>query len=144
MDEGYKFIRIIGYLGLLPFVAGAIVSTNLISIPSNISEFIKLFSIHYASVILSFMGGVLWGFEISDPKSVSRKMIILILIPPLWAAFAYFLPLRGFILALGFIIIYQLDFIIAKKKKSPYWWLRLRSPLTSFAVIFLAIIAFDE
>ena len=144
MDENYKFIRTIGYLGLLPFVAGAIISINLVSIPSNISEFIKLFSVHYASVILSFMGGVLWGFEIYDSKSVSRKMIILILIPPLWAAFAYFLPLRGFILALGFIIIYQLDFIIAKTKKSPSWWLRLRSPLTSFAVILLVIIAYNE
>ncbi len=144
MDENYKFIRTIGYLGLIPFAAGAMISTGLISIPSNISEFIKLFSVHYASVILSFMGGVLWGFEMSDPKSVSRKMILLILIPPLWAAFAYFLPLRGFILALGFIIIYKLDFIIAKTKKSPYWWLKLRSPLTSFAVLCLVIIAFNE
>ena len=76
MDENYKFIRTIGYLGLLPFFAGAIISMNLISIPSNISEFIKLFSVHYASVILSFMGGVLWGFEISDSKSVSRKKIL--------------------------------------------------------------------
>ena len=89
------------------------------------------------------MGGVLWGFEISNSQLISKKIIILTLLPALWAAFAYFLPIRCF-LALGFIAIYQLDFTVVKEKKSPKWWLKLRSPLTGFAVIFLVIIGFNE
>ena len=90
------------------------------------------------------MGGVLWGFEISNSQLISKKIIILTLLPALWAAFAYFLPIRCFLLALGFIAIYQLDFTMVKEKKSPKWWLKLRSPLTGFAVIFLIIIGFNE
>ena len=144
MNEDYKFLKTIGYLGLIPFACGAIASLNIKFIPEIINDFVVVFSIHYASIILSFMGGVLWGFEISSPKLISKKIIILILLPALWAAFVYFLPIRCFLLALGFIAIYQLDFTMAKEKKSPKWWLKLRSPLTGFAVIFLIIIGFNE
>ena len=144
LDEDYKFLKTIGYLGLIPFACGAIASLNIKFIPDIVNDFTILFSIHYASIILSFMGGVLWGFEISNSQSISKKIIILTLLPALWAAFAYFLPIRCFLLALGFIAIYQLDFTMAKGKKSPKWWLKLRSPLTGCAVILLIIIGFNE
>lgn len=144
MTATYRFTRTIGYMGLIPFICGAIISTNILPITRELHTIITLFSIHYASIILSFMGGVLWGFEISKPELLSKKMLVIILVPPLWAAISLLLPIRCFLLALGFLIVYQLDYIFTKNQKSPAWWLKLRAPLTGFVVISLIIMGFNE
>ena len=103
-----------------------------------------LFCVNYAAIILSFMGGVLWGYELVKPAKASKNMIITILIPPLWAAFALITPLTCFLLALGFAFIYWIDIRATKEKKSPSWWLNLRAPLNSLAILSLVVMGFNE
>ena len=144
MTENYKFIRNIGYLGLIPFVSGAILSTGLIPSNTDLQKWIVLFSIHYAAIILSFMSGVLWGFELLTEHKKSKHAIIIALIPPLWASFSYFLPLRCFLFAIGFLGLYWLDIFMARKKATPEWWLKLRAPLTTLVVASLVVMGFND
>ena len=90
------------------------------------------------------MGGVLWGYELVKPAKASKNMIIIILIPPLWAAFALITPLTCFFLALGFAFIYWIDIRATKEKKSPSWWLNLRAPLNGLAILSLVVMGFNE
>ena len=144
MDPYYRLVRSVGYLGLIPFVVGAFLSLKIVTLPYYSEKYLLSFCINYAAIILSFMGGVLWGYELMKPSETSKHMIVLILAPPLWAAFALITPLTCFLLALGFALIYWLDILSTKEKKSPKWWLKIRAPLNSFAILSLVVIGFNE
>ena len=47
-------------------------------------------------------------------------------------------------LALGFAIIYWFDIRSTKERKSPFWWLKLRAPLNTFAIFSLTVMGFNE
>ena len=144
MDQNYRLVRSVGYLGLIPFLAGAFLSITNISLPYELEHFTLNFCVQYSAIILSFMGGVLWGFELVNPAKASKNMIVIILVPPLWAAFALTIPLTCFFLALGFAIIYWFDIRSTKERKSPSWWLKLRAPLNTFAIFSLTVMGFNE
>ena len=144
MDQNYILVRAVGYLGLIPFLSGAFLSLNIVSLPYNLENYTLLFCVYYSAIILSFMGGVLWGYELVESTNTSKNMIIIILVPPLWAAFALIAPLTCFLLAFGFAFIYWLDIRSTQEKKSPYWWLKLRAPLNSFAILSLIVMGFNE
>ena len=57
----------VGYLGLIPFLTGAFLSFNVVTLPYNLEKYVY-FCVNYAAIILSFMGGVLWGYELTKPS----------------------------------------------------------------------------
>ena len=65
----------LGYLGLIPFAVGAaLVATGatLFALPAHV-----LF-ITYSAIILSFLGGVLWGRSLARRESLQRWLLLLL------------------------------------------------------------------
>jgi len=63
----------LGYLGLIPFVLGAwlaVTRTSLYSLPP------RLVFVSYSAIILSFLGGVLWGRSLSLGEGVLRQTLL--------------------------------------------------------------------
>jgi hypothetical protein len=125
----------LGYMGLLPFLAGA----GWVIMPGLPFQDIALKSlILYGSVILSFLGGVRWGLAIAKTNSPSARPLIFSVIPSLlgWIA-ALLEPRIGLlILALAFSSLYVADLRLSS---APAWYKSLRLPLTAGAVLALLV-----
>ncbi|MEZ5489640.1 MAG: DUF3429 domain-containing protein [Gammaproteobacteria bacterium] len=65
----------LGYLGLLPFLAGAMLVLSGRSVYSLQPGFLF---VSYSTVILSFLGGVLWGRSLSLGESPLRWALLLL------------------------------------------------------------------
>lgn len=76
MDSNKKTMYQLGYLGLIPFIAGAgMMATNMSFLGLSGSQIF----ISYSVIILSFLSGVLWGRGLSDgvTKSVPNRMALI-------------------------------------------------------------------
>jgi hypothetical protein len=91
----------------------------------------------YSGFILTFMSGCM--FYVS---SLDRERVLLLwlsIIPVLLALLSIAVPfMQSFVLALGFLVILEIERKLDKFKTLPGWWLNLRFPMTS-AVVFLLI-----
>ena len=76
----------LGYGGLVPFVAGAVLSWQL---PPEIRPFAAAALSAYAAVIVSFLGGIHWGIGFRDG---TPRLFIWGVVPSLVAAAALLLP----------------------------------------------------
>ena len=138
-----KVIKIISLLGMLPFLFGILATFKLSIIKPEFNTFLLHFSVSYAALILSFLGGCLFGFEClnrANQRSLRPWMAIL---PTLWALMA--LEVTNFsasILAIGFLLIYEFDRKFSASGLVPDWWLSLRFPLTAYVTLSLLIIGF--
>ena len=125
----------LGYMGLLPFLAGAVwVITPGLPLKAIALEALIL----YGAVILSFLGGVRWGLAIAKMNTKLARPLIFSVIPSLlgWVA-ALLEPRAGLlILALAFTSLYVADL---KLSLAPDWYKSLRLPLTAGAVIALLL-----
>lgn len=145
MSQIPKTIKIIATLGLLPFFLGAI-ATFTVSILDFDTKvlFIKI-SILYAGLILSFLGGCLFGFETISGKNSNKMRLWLSIIPTLWSLIALQIPhFSASILALGFLVVYEFDRKSSLAGTVPAWWLSLRLPLTAIVILNLTIIGFNH
>ena len=135
--------KIIGFFGLTPMIFGLFGLLNLNCISEDINNFLINFSITYAAIILSFLGGCLFGFKTLKVKNPSLFNLILTIIPSIWASISLHLPIfKSSALALGFLLIYEIDRRFLKNNITPQWWLKLRLPLTSLIIISLVIMGF--
>lgn len=131
----------LGAAGLLPFLALAILPhthfENLIS-ESALGA--------YGAVILSFLGGILWGTSLKCVDSSSETSLLLIVgvIASLVGWGALLLPQSvGLVtLALGFLALLAFDCIRYRAGRIPPWYFKLRVSLTSLVVATLMIAAF--
>ncbi len=126
---------IIGILGLIPFcgtLAGSILATSPLDGVSTTLFFA------YAGVILSFLGGARWGFEIgARPEAPGFFTLCFAVLPSLIAALAivtqYVAPLVGLgLLAGGFVVMWIWDFVSTggSTRRWPLWYRPLRTILT--------------
>ena len=145
MLEVPKVIKIISTLGLLPFLFGAIASLQLSLIQDYLNKFFLSLSILYAALILSFLGGCLFGFECLNKSMPNIKRAWIAIVPTIWALLA--LQITNFsasILAVGFLIVYEFDRKAYSHGTVPGWWLSLRLPLTAIVILSLSIIGFSH
>ncbi len=137
---------ILGLLGLIPFVWGAV--TELVpeaadwGVRSLGPRFIGPYvSLAYGTVILSFMSGVLWGFATRGKGAEAALGYALSTMPALWAFF--FIgggPVSAAIwLAAGFVLVLLLDYMFWRQGLAPDWWLRLRVLLSVVVLACLAV-----
>ena len=125
----------LGLAGLIPFVAGAATVHGLTPWQPFTGALILQ---SYGAIILSFMGGCLWGFAALAGRAGWLPLGVAVL-PALWAFGAGFLPLPGVeltaarALALGLVALLAADFGFARAGLAPRWWLALRLPLTVVA-----------
>ncbi|MBG07051.1 MAG: DUF3429 domain-containing protein [Rhodospirillaceae bacterium] len=132
----------LGGLGVVPFAASsAVVMLASPKIAAH-SEFALLV---YGAVILSFLGGILWGriLALGSIEAISKETRTLIasIVPSLigWIAVLIGPGLGLPVLAMAFFLILVTDLIHAKGNLFPAWYPKLRVPLT-LAVIPLLLV----
>lgn len=133
---------LLGYVGLLPFVSGAL---GIWVIPVGWRPFVLAALLDYAAVTLAFMGAVHWGLAMRAQVTDERAQVQLGLsvIAPLlgWLAIAGALPmgLALPILLLAFVVLHFADLMAAKLNLAPRWYPSLRTPLTIIVTLSLLL-----
>ena len=135
-----KSVVLASLLGLIPLFIG-IASTFNIGIDENLKENFIRIAIIYSGFILSFMSGCV--FYVS---SLEREKVLLLWIsvtPVLIALLSIVIPfMQSFVLALGFLVVLELERKLHKLKSLPDWWLKLRFPMTFMVVLLLIFLGF--
>ena len=146
----------LAYAGLIPFFATAFLmwlSPSVVS--AAVVSVIVPWSMYYAAIILSFMGGVRWGLAMLDKKDVSDYTTIGQLtnsvIPALVAWMALIpgslLPFGGPSILMRFILIFaafiylmEVDVRSARDGFAPRWYGPMRRKVTFFLAMAMILI----
>ena len=135
-----KSVVLASLLGLIPIFIG-IASTFNIGLDENLKDHFIRIAIIYSGFILSFISGCV--FYVS---SLERQRVLLLwfsVIPVLLALLSIVIPfMQSFVLALGFLVVLELERKLHKLKSLPKWWLKLRLPMTSVVVLLLIFLGF--
>ena len=127
-------------LGLIPILVG-LASTFNIGLRESLKEELIRIAIIYSGFILSFISGSV--FYIS---SLDRERVFLLwfsIVPVLLALLSVAVPfMQSFVIALGFLIVLEIERKLYKLKTLPEWWLELRFPMTSVVVFLLIFMGF--
>ncbi len=133
---------VLGFAGVIPFAvgAGALHFTD-----SEVALFASRLLAVYGALILSFLGGILWGVTISrDDGGAGSKptfWLAVSVLPSLfgWAALAIDPKTGMLLLAASFVAMYAVDAVNTRRGFMPAWYLRLRAPLTVAVTALLLI-----
>ena len=135
-----KSVMLASFLGLIPILVG-LASTFKIGLSESLKEELIRIAIIYSGFILSFMSGCV--FYIS---SLDRERVFLLwfsIVPVLLALLSVALPfMQSFVIALGFLIVLEIERKLYKIKTLPEWWLNLRLPMTTIVVFLLIFMGF--
>ena len=135
-----KSVVLASLLGLIPILLG-LVSTFNIGLNEGLKEdFIRIVLI-YSGFILSFMSGCI--FYVSSLERERVSLLWLSITPVLLALLAIVIPfMQSFVLALGFLVVLEIERKLHKGRSLPKWWLSLRFPMTSIVVVLLIFLGF--
>jgi hypothetical protein len=133
----------LGVAGLLPLLLGVPLALNKPDIFGiNFGTLVET----YAALILSFIGGIHWGFVsvalARDPDDPSGPLLLTASVLPALAGWiALFLPgrLGPLLLLLAFASLLVMDRRVVQRGLAPRWWLWLRTRLT-IAIVFLLLL----
>ena len=135
-----KSVVLASLLGLVPMLLG-VASTFNIGIGESFKEGFIRIAVIYTGFILSFMSGCV--FYVS---SLERERILLLwfsVVPVLLALLSIIIPfMQTFVLALGFLVVLEIERKLYKLRSLPKWWLNLRFPMTSIVVLLLIFLGF--
>lgn len=127
--------KLLGYAGLIPFVAFG--TGSWIPLP-YISDAVQPL-IAYAAIILSFMGAIHWGLAMSRAHQQRSKYFIASVIPALTAWLALLLPDTPALIVLlcAFIALFTYDRAVKVSQALPDWYIPMRKKLTVVVVLCL-------
>ena len=135
-----KSVMLASLLGLIPILVG-LASTFNIGLSENLKDELIRIAIIYSGFILSFMSGCV--FYVS---SLDRERVFLLwfsIIPVLLALLSVAIPfMQSFVIALGFLIVLEIERKLYKIKTLPEWWFNLRLPMTTIVVFLLIFMGF--
>lgn len=126
--------RLLGFAGLLPHIAVVLV---LLERNNELRFFALAMGYAYAALILSFLGGIWWGFAARAERAPLWLWVAAVL--PSLIALASFLPWATgepwpgpSLIVIGVALIGSLgvDWQLHRLGLAPDWWLRLRLPLS--------------
>ena len=143
MTEISKPIYYLSLLGLLPVIAGVLGSFNFLMLGVEINIWLYKFGLLFSALILSFLGGCLFVFEILLKPKLEFKGLVLSIMPSLWAIISINLPMSSFLLAIGFLAILERERILQRNYELPPGWLRMRLHLTTLLIIALIVMGFN-
>ena len=132
----------LGGFGVIPFAASSAIAVLASPQISAYGEFALLV---YGAIILSFLGGILWGriLALGCVEAVSKetRSLIVSIVPSLigWIAVLIGPGLGLPALAIAFFLMLATDLIHAKCNLFPAWYPRLRVPLTLTVIPFLLL-----
>lgn len=124
--------RLLGYAGLLPQVAAvALLGGTGLNGPSPAYFAAAI----YGAAILSFLGGIWWGFAMSRERgqgalAVAAVLPSLVAAALLWGALATFSPWALVALGAAIIATLPVDRRLAATGEAPAGWMGLRTPLS--------------
>ena len=135
-----KSVMLASFLGLIPILVG-LASTFKIGLSESLKEELIRIAIIYSGFILCFMSGCV--FYVS---SLERERVFLLwfsIVPVLLALLSVAVPfMQSFVIALGFLIVLEIERKLYKYKTLPEWWLNLRLPMTTIVVFLLIFMGF--
>ena len=135
-----KSVMLASLLGLIPILVG-LASTFNIGLRESLKEELIRIAIIYSGFILSFMSGCV--FYVS---SLDRERVFLLwfsIVPVILALLSVAVPfMQSFVIALGFLIVLEIERKLYKIKTLPEWWLNLRLPMTTIVVFLLIFMGF--
>ena len=85
-------VKYLSYAGIIPIIMGVIGSFDLSLMGNNINSFLVELGMLFSTVILSFLGGCLFVFEIHSKSEINFKGLMMSMCPPIWAVFSLLLP----------------------------------------------------
>ena len=135
-----KSVMLASLLGLIPILVG-LASTFNIGLRESLKEELIRIAIIYSGVILSFMSGCVFYISSLDKERVF--LLWFSIVPVLLALLSVAVPfMQSFIIALGFLIVLEIERKLYKIKTLPEWWLNLRLPMTTVVVFLLIFMGF--
>ena len=135
-----KSVMLASFLGLIPILVG-LASTFKIGLNESLKEELIRIAIIYSGFILSFMSGCVFYISSLDRERVF--LLWLSIVPVLLALLSVAVPfMQSFVIALGFLIVLEIERKLYKIKTLPEWWLNLRLPMTTIVVFLLIFIGF--
>ena len=128
--------RLLGYLGLLPFLAGTLAMW--LAPPDLVAKASRAL-LYYGAVILSFMGAVHWGLAMHGDYPGRDRQLAMSVLPALVAWGALMLPaFAAFpILLVSFSVLNAADRRAVAVGAAPAWYPLFRMPLTIIVVVCL-------
>jgi len=137
--------RVLGWLGLVPFVSGALSAWVA---PIDFAGLTVGLTLFYAAAVLAFLGAVHWGFALADARAGGGRLwrqLGLGVLPALLAWLVTgltFEPVQmTLLLVLGHLAVLLGDRVAVRHGWAPAWYLRLRVPLALVAIVCLLAIA---
>jgi hypothetical protein len=138
--------RLLGLLGLLPFLLGGL--GVWLPLLGDLRFALPIMVLAYAALIASFLGGVRWGAAMQASSQSSSgansgtqaRHFVLSIVPSLIALVAFLLPLpQAFtLLIIMFLAQAVLDVMAAETGELADWYAPLRLALTSVAILSMA------
>lgn len=131
--------RLLGLLGLLPFLLGGL--GVWLPILGDLRFALPIMVLAYAALIASFLGGVRWGASMQNkPSSNQARHLLMSIVPSLIALVAFLLPLpQAFtLLIIMFLAQCVLDLMATDSGELAEWYAPLRLLLTSVAILCMA------
>ena len=96
----------------------------------------------YAAIIISFLGGIRWGFAVRDTEGFAPYAISVVPSLVAWAALAAPEPWRLMILGVVALALGPIDLELVRSGRAPAWFGRLRLILSTGAGVALLLAAF--
>ncbi len=135
-----KSVMLASLLGLIPILVG-LGSTFNIGLRESLKEELIRIAIIYSGFILSFMSGCVFYISTLDRERVFLLWVSIL--PVLLALLSVAIPfMQSFVIALGFLIVLEIERKLYKYKTLPEWWLNLRLPMTTIVVFLLIFMGF--
>ena len=142
--------RILGWSGLIPFIALALASSLVVG---SFSEHATFAFMVYTGVILSFLGGIQWGLAIGVRNAARLSdqqfgaLLTMSVVPSLvaWAGVFMWKSMWGaMILAAGYFLALATDHWSYGKALIPRWFQVMRLLLTCVVILCLTFVAIDN
>jgi glutaredoxin-related protein len=135
-------VRLLGYGGLIPFVAGAV---GLWALGEHaFTETARALLLGYGAVILSFLGAIHWGRAL-QPRGIRRPGLLAVygVVPSILAWLSLALPFAWAapVQAALFVLVYAIDRLLFRDSEIPRGFLTLRLRLSAVAVTCLLLAA---
>ena len=135
-----KSVLLASLLGLIPMLMG-VASTFNIGLGESFKEDLIRIAIIYSGFILSFISGCV--FYVSSLERDRGLLLWLSVVPVFLAILSIIIPfMQSFILALGFLVVLEIERKLHKLRSLPEWWLNLRFPMTSVVILLLIFLGF--
>ena len=135
-----KSVVLTSLLGLIPILMG-VASTFNIGLNESLKDELTRIAIVYSGFILCFMSGCV--FYVSSLERDRAFLLWFSVAPVLLALLSIIIPfMQSFVLALGFLVVLEIERKLHKLRSLPEWWLNLRFPMTSIVVILLIFLGF--